>query len=349
MVLALLRAAVLADYPALALEVGLDPIAGLRRAEIDPVVLTKPDLTIPSERVAWLLENEADRCGLPDFAVRLAMRRRLVNLGVTGLVLGQQPTVRHALAVADRYRHLLSDAVGMHLDERDGIATVAISVAIGPTAPRRQAQELAVSAYVHLFRLLLGEGWAPDAVHFIHAAPRNRRTLHTRFFGCPVLFDSAFNGIECAASDLDRVDARADRSLAAQASALLDNLPGGSGGVSAAVRRLVIALLPMGRASIESVAKSLGRNLRTLQREIAAEGASFTEILANARQELALGYLRDTSLPIKSIAERLGYSSSPAFIRWFRIRFAMSPDQWRCALPSAIASDSWKQASAPSH
>lgn len=329
-VTAQVRATALLDFPAVALEAGIDPYAALQEAGIDPASLSRADLTLPTDRVAWLLDGVAERSGLADLGIRIAMRRRLANLGVAGLVLGQQPTVRAALAMADKYSHLLSNALSLHIEGDEGdVATLVLGVSIAASAPGRQSRELALAAYVHLFRLLHGEHWAPLIVHFSHSAPPGP-TLHQRFFGCPVQFGSTLDGLECPTADLDRVNTKADAALAAYAASLLDALPGQHGHATISmVTRLIHALLPMGGATIERVAGTMGRNVRTLQRELAREGAEFSALLANARKTLAVELLRDPSLPLAAVAERLGYSHPSAFIRFFQAQFSVSPGAWR--------------------
>lgn len=323
------RATALLDFPAVALEVGIDPYAALSESGIDARILARPDITIPADRVAWLLDSVAERGEIADLGIRIAMRRRVANLGVAGLVLGQQPTVRDALSIAENYRHLLSDSLSQHLVETDGTATLIVGIAIGSSAPGRQSRELGLAAYVHLFRLLLGETWSPLTIHFSHAAPKGP-TLHRRFFGCPIQFDSALDGFECLSADLDRFNPSADAALASYAASLLDTLPGQQGGAtSSMVTRLIHALLPMGNASIGHVARAMGRKVRTLQRDLVSEGSEFTALLANARSSLAIEILRDQSQQVDHIAERLGYSHPSAFIRFFKGRFGQTPGQWR--------------------
>lgn len=201
------RAVALLDLPAVAIEAGIDPYPAMREAGIDPASLHRPDLTLSTDRVAWMLDGMAERAGIADLGIRIAMRRRLANLGVIGLVLGQQPTVRDALAMTQKYRHLMSDALSIHIDQDDDVATLIVGVSIGSSAPARQSRELALSTYIHLFRLLLGEHWSPVGVHFSHEAPKVA-TFHRRFFGCPVHFSSPFDGFECPSADLDRVNAQ---------------------------------------------------------------------------------------------------------------------------------------------
>lgn len=336
---ALVRATALLDFSAVMTEAGADPVAALRAAQIDPRILSRPDMMIPADRVAWLLDGVAERSGIPDLAIRMAFRRRMANLGVAGLVLVQQPTVRDALAISERYRHLLSDALSLHVEDEDGVTTLRVSLAIGASSPGRQTRELGLAACVHVFRLLLGESWAPDAAHFTHPAPEGA-TLHRRFFRCPVRFDSEFDGVECPSADLDRVNADGDANLASYAASLLDLLPAQNPRpTTGMVARLIQALLPMGRASIKSVGKSLNRNVRTLQRELESEGSEFTAILSEVRARLASDYLGHPSMTIDIIAERLGYASSSSFIRFFRGQFGVSPGEWRKqgrAQPAAV-------------
>lgn len=323
------RATALLDLPAIALEAGIDPYPALRKAGIDPAILARADVTIPADKVAWLLDGLAERHGIADLGLRLATRRRLANIGVAGLVLGQQATVREALAMVDRYRHLMSDSLSLHIEEHGGTATAMIGLALGEAAPQRQSRELGLASFVHLFRLLLGESWHPHAVHFTHSAPP-AATLHRRFFAGPVHFDSLFDGFEFPVADLDRVKDGADKALASYAENLLDSLPGQEReAVTTMVVRLIHMLLPMGRASLANVARAMGRNIRTLQRELAAQGLEFRSLLASVRDDLATGYLRDPAHSIEAIAERLGYASSTAFIRAYRLRQGVTPGRSR--------------------
>lgn len=322
------RATALLDFPAVALEAGVDPYVALRAAGIDVGLISRGDMTIPADRVAWLLDSVAEKAGIADLGIRIAMRRRLANLGVAGLVLGQQASVRAALAMAEKYGHLLSNVLSLTLEEEGIIATALIGVALGSSVPARQSRELALAAYVHLFRLHLGEAWTPRAVYFSHSKPR-ASPLHRRFFGCPVHFDSSFDGFECSSADLDRQNQDADAALGTYASLLLDALPNQGRSSTDMVLRIIHALLPMGRASLRHVAQAMSLNPRTLQRRLRAEGAVFESILDDARMVLAQELLRDPMLTVDAVAARLGYAHPSAFIRFFRQQTGLSPGAFR--------------------
>jgi AraC-like DNA-binding protein len=59
---------------------------------------------------------------------------------------------------------------------------------------------------------------------------------------------------------------------------------------------------------------------RTLKRRLETQGTSFHRIATEVRMEVALKYLRETSIPTDEIAARIGYSDAAnfrhAFKRW---------------------------------
>mgnify|MGYP003476914217 FL=1 len=80
---------------------------------------------------------------------------------------------------------------------------------------------------------------------------------------------------------------------------------------------------------MEQVASHLGRDRRTLHRQLQREGESFSSLLDKVRGELALRHLENAQRPLGDIAELLGFSALSAFSRWFSQRFACSPSAWR--------------------
>ena len=166
-------------------------------------------------------------------------------------------------------------------------------------------------------------------MNFSHAAPVSL-AVHRQVFRCPVVFDADFNGMVFRASDLDRPNASADPSLVRYAKTLLDTLPSPSGDlVGREVRRAIYLMLPAGCVTCEWVAQSLGRSLRTLQRELEEEDTSFTALLADVRQNLARRYIENPRYSLGRVAALLGYSTHSAFTRWFTLQFKQSPAAWR--------------------
>ena len=68
-------------------------------------------------------------------------------------------------------------------------------------------------------------------------------------------------------------------------------------------------------------------SMRTLQRRLIQEGTSFHEVLDGTRRGVALRLL-DERMPVKQIADRLGFAEVRSFYRW-RVRSL----NWRLRTP----------------
>jgi AraC-like DNA-binding protein len=327
----LVRAAALSNYGQVARQVGLDPTRMLRRAKLDLAVLKNPDLRIPAVVVAALLEESAAQSGCATFGLRMAEARQLSDLGAISLLLKHQGTLREIFAMMARYRHWLNEALAMHIEEFNDLVIIREELVSEGEPLARQSNELAVGTILRMFRALLGDRWQPDSVHFIHSAPADT-SVHRRLFGPNLQFDSDFNGIVCAAADLDRPNPAADPVMAAYAQQFMETLPKSEpGSATLDTRKAIYLLLPTGKASIEQVARNLGLHLRTLQRQLEAENVSFSDLLNDVRRDLAIRYLPNKQYSLLQIAEILGYSQLSSFTRWFSLEFGASPSRWRVA------------------
>jgi len=328
---AFVRAAVLGNYSEVARRAGLDPHRRLRAAGIDPAYVTDPDLPVPTAALAALLEESARRSGCPTIALEMAQSWRMSDLGVVSLLLAHERTLRAVLAGAERYRHLLNDALAVEIEGASAFVLVRTEFSGGPAARSRQANELALGVMLRLFRAILGPGWTPVAVRVAHPAPA-RTQVHRRFFGAPVHFSQEVNGIVCRAEDLDRPNPSRDAGLARHARRLLDAMPEASHGEAAAIQDVLRAIhvgLPIGKASVERVARGMGVTPRSLQRRLVGAGTTFSKLLNQARLDVVPRYLANPAYSLIQVADLLGYDFPSSFTRWFRREFGRSPARWR--------------------
>jgi AraC-like DNA-binding protein len=94
--------------------------------------------------------------------------------------------------------------------------------------------------------------------------------------------------------------------------------------VKGALKRLLTGRRP----GIEDVAKELRLSPRTLQRRLAEDGATFQQLMQEARRELARHYLMHSSLELKETACPLGYEGAHSFFRAFHDWEGSSPGEW---------------------
>ncbi len=80
---------------------------------------------------------------------------------------------------------------------------------------------------------------------------------------------------------------------------------------------------------IEAVAERLCMSDRTLKRQLAAEGTSFSTIVDEVRYRRATSLLSRTDYSLEQIADELGYSDVANFSRAFKRWSGRSPSNWR--------------------
>lgn len=84
----------------------------------------------------------------------------------------------------------------------------------------------------------------------------------------------------------------------------------------AQVREVLQKLLPTGNCSVEAVAEHFSVDRRSLLRRLRSEGATYSDLLKQVRNELLERYIENTDLSLTEIAGLLGFSSISALSRW---------------------------------
>jgi AraC-like DNA-binding protein len=150
-------------------------------------------------------------------------------------------------------------------------------------------------------------------------------------YGCPVEVASS-NTVRISRASwrlpLRRRDPVLRQFLELQANAVLARLSARTGFASD-VQRALASRVAGGDASIAAVGREFAMSDRTLQRRLAAEGASYQELLDEARKEAAGRHLSNSTLAIGEVAYLVGYSEPAPFHRAFKRWYGMTPDVFR--------------------
>ena len=310
------RSAALSGYADLARTLGLDPVRMVTAAGLPLGCLVDPDLRIPVPQVGRLLAASAARTNRPDFGLLLAEKRSLANLGPLGLVAREQPTMRQAIDVLAPSISMHNEALSLQIESASDVSILRIVLQHDEPAQMAQLSELALAAMTRMLRRLSDGAFMPESVHFMHRAPPDLVT-HRHLFGVTPVFSQDFIGVVVATRQLDSALPQADPLAAVQLARHLTVWTGNQRRDPVrATQELVTLLLPTGHATIARVASDLGTNRRTLHRQLAARGTSFTAILDASRRALVDTYIADGSRSLSDIAGLLGYASLSAFSRW---------------------------------
>jgi AraC-like DNA-binding protein len=329
-----IRASALRDFPEIARSVGIDPLMLCRAVGIPLSALSDPDEKIRGDALTALLDLAARQSGVEDFALRMAERRRPSNWGVMGLLMTQQKTLGEAMEAGAHYIAGHYEAARAEIEAFGDEVVVWIDFDDGPDAIRfdpAQRNEMAVGASVSILRALLQRDWRPLRVGFTHAA-RGDLERYKPYFGRTPLFDQDRLFLALEKADLSRPlqghDPEAERILRQMAE---QQLPEQNKPFSRAVAVLISQRLAEGALSAEGVAAALDLDLRSLQRRLAAEGSSFSELLYGVRMNLARTYVESSRRPLAEVADLLGFASLSAFSQWYSRTHGQSAAERRAA------------------
>lgn len=320
MVVKRIRSGGFAGFAELALEVGLDPLQLADLAGLPREALVNPDLRVPVAAVERLMMEAILRSGVDDFALRLGQLQTALDLGFLSALLRHQPDLRRLLNALMKYMAIHHEALAVSVVEVGDFAEVHLNYTNDIPHPfGRHRAEMATSALVRHIRGLTGDGWRPEWVSFRHARPASIET-HKRIFQADCLFGQNFDGVGVTADALNLPLASGALPVLAEeasrhADLLLKPL---SQGVTERVLNICLMHMPEGAASCTFVAKALGISVRSLQRRLAGEGATFAAIVNQARRQLAQSYIAVSGLPLADVAGLLGFSSQSAFNHWYR-------------------------------
>ena len=313
------RSGVLVGAGALIAELGGDPAEVCRRSGVSAAVLSDPDMPVAAAGVVSFLAHAAAICDCPTFGLRLASRQDLSVLGPLWLLMRGADNV--AQLIADLARYFVIHTRGASIGTQpggDGSLFVIYNLARELPVDDRQVIELGLALFCNEMRSHAEPRWQPASVQFCHRAPPDLG-LHRRFFGPTLSFDQDRNAIRIQAELLARPLAAADERSRRMMSAVLAGRQ--SRTPQAALSRIegaIRALMPFSACSIGEVANAIATSPRTLQRQLAENGTTFQKLRDQVRADLALKYLRQSTLQLAEISEILGFAEPSVFTRSFR-------------------------------
>lgn len=311
-------------------ERGIDVEALFAQVELPVAAFDHPDNVIPFAKLGELAKLAADRTGLADIGLRACLRTRIGALGPVGYLVANSDSVGSGLTCLQAYLHLHDEGAAPFVLVEDGTAFLGYEVLEPGLAGADQIAFGAMAIAVNMMRDLCGDSFDLQEVTFAFRAPPDTSAFRTHF-ATPVRFNAVRTALAFDAAFLGRSIVGADAILRDLLMSQVWNIDRVESGEVAKdrIKRVMRTLLASGRFSQPEVASAFGMNRRTLARRLQIGGATFREVLAEARFETARGLLGGSDAPLTDIAVRLGYSDVTAFTRAFRHWSGASPAAWR--------------------
>ena len=315
----------------------------LRHAGLPTRAAADPDFPVSVDReltaLSFILERVArSQRTYAQFAIETFSAIGINHYGILGLAMQHAPTVLDALGVMLAYPELCwghSRVVATAGDDQ-----VALDFEMGTPAPegvdaaalREYCVTTDLVSVERLINDIIDGGIRPLAISLPFADPGAHFSAETRL-GCPVAFGTPNARIHYPVAIAEAVPVHAGElsfrryeKIARVFSGLLAD----EVSIAEQSSRLLWAYTPP--LNREQLADMLGVSARTLARRLKATGTAYAELLQRVQSERARNYLRDTSMSVAEIAERMGYSDPAAFTRAFRSWTRMTPTRWRSGL-----------------
>ena len=308
---------------------GIEPAPIFEQSGVTLSWPIEPGTRMPYEDLDEVRASAAKASGDPAFGLRTAACLHPSYLGALGYAVLASDTLRTAFERIHRYVRVLNDQGHFELEETAAGVRAIVSVDQGSlNAAVRDDGQLAV--LVGLCRINAGEEFTPLEVSLQRSEPDDRQPWDD-FFRCPLHFAAEVNAVTVSTADLDvplpsanPILAQMNERVVVQRLAQLDR-----DNVTGRVRGEIMAQLPSGDVSDESVAEALHMTPRTLHRRLKEDGETFRTVLKSVRQDLAEQYLADPTLTLTEITFLLGFSEMSSFSRAYKHWHGHSPSEAR--------------------
>lgn len=329
---AVIRAASLRGFVPLVHELGGDPEGLLRRFGLDPDVLADDDGLLPITEHDLMLDAAASELDCPDLGLRLAATQDLSILGPLAVAIEASPTVSVALECVTKFLFVHSPALRIAVEEDPSGARGVVAITYrkqlreSPYSP--QAMELGMGLLFRIASALVGTDHGLRSIDLPHA-PISPLATYTELFGPSVRFHTGVAALRADRQIMDRRFRSADAAIRQIAIAHLAGLTDPTDRVDVRVRHLLAETLGTTGHSLADVSRLMVMHPRSLQRELAAEGTTYEEVLDDVRRVTSRRLITTSDLPFVQIATMVGFSAQSTLTRAVRRWFGSSPRQLR--------------------
>jgi AraC-like DNA-binding protein len=302
----------------------------LRRAGIDPGVLTEPQARLTQAEfarlIALLTRITRDEfwalCGRP---IKLGTFRTMCKLVI------RCGNLREAITTGCQFYHLMVDDFTIRFREDEREACVWVTDRIADPERRRMVNGALIFFVYGLMCWLVGRRLPLNTVHYVFAEQPFSSGLEP-FYKAPLLYDQPRTELRFDPDILDLPimpdEDRLRRYLASVPSVLLVRYRDESSfsdRVRGVLRRNMTRSL-----SLEDVAAMLAVSPQTLRRRLQEESShGFQELKDHVRRDVAQHLLEKSRLPLEEIALSLGFSELSTFHRAFRRWTGLAPGEYR--------------------
>lgn len=276
----------------LAAESGVTPEQVLGQIGFEYAAVWREGGVLPPKIGIEAIEVAARMSGRDDFGLELGASMDSRILAAIVVFLSHCTSLSQISREVSNYIHVLYGGVRYWTPDEGRSCEVRFDIREDALRPLPHYFTTMLILPVRIFRKILGPDWAPTRVSFMErrTAPLQR---YREVFGCDVTFGANANAIHVSPEDWNRTFDISATGMQATIDSLLASSDPATRSREAELRRritdAICELLPTGNASAQRVADMLNLSMRTMQRDLAGQGTSFSDLRREAGERLKLG------------------------------------------------------------
>jgi AraC-like DNA-binding protein len=272
-----------------------------------------------------------EETGDPVFGLVAGRSIALMKYGaITPLMLSGE-CMRQMLEDINRFAPLVVERCEVELVEDAQGARIVVNAAVRHGLSGGFRTEQVATSMVQMLKFVGANNADIRQVDFPYARPHGHEKAYEAIFGprlefdrkeCAIHFNPALLDLKLASHDpIAYVAART------RVESLLAARKAGSD-LADQVRQWLLSALPR-LPTVAETAEHLGMSERSVRRHLFALGMTHAELAQECQRLMAERLLAENKLPLKQVAEALGFSSVHSFHRAFRRWSGLTPSDWR--------------------
>lgn len=312
---------------------GIDGVSLLESHGVSVKSIPNPDYRISLDRLKRLWESSVRVTGDEAFGLKAGSNVHPTTFQALGLLLWCSPNLKQLFKYLARYLAVFTTAAQVELNEDDDHYRFCghyMADTTGKLFATDIGMDATIAALVTACRAHYGDEFSPLKVE-LSRAENNRADAYENFFCCPVTFSCKNNVLVMDKAQLLTKITQGNQVLADEMETLVKSLLArmDTDDFVGKVYRNLLILLPQGKGDMEHVAESVHMSSRTLHRKLHSKGTNYQRLRDSVRRELALQYIRHSSLSLIDISFLLGFANYSNFARVFKQWKGVSPREYR--------------------
>ncbi len=310
---------------------GLDSPQIFKQVGVNLADIKKPNARLPTSAMVRVWQLAIELSEDPYIALRVAKFFSPTAFSALGMALATSENVYDALQRASRYSRIISDCSRTSLTESEQEVAFRVDLKYA-----NQAQvyypgvEAIFTSMFNLLRTVAGKGFNAKGVYFKHTFMGDIKPFED-FFDCPVYFSSIHNEMVFDKQHIFDEQLFSNSALTLTLDEWVEEYLSKFNKIliSTQVKEYLLKHLAHGKIDLPSISSALALSTRMLQRKLKDEGVSYSELLDECRQKMALKMITHNKLPLAEVSYILGFSDQSNFSRAFKRWTGTSPNMYR--------------------